>query len=174
MDFKTEVTLESKVVEGARFTVRVLNRRQALELEFGILDARSKMAELQEQTKLLCGDDISFVDGKEVRLWRINPGSEREYRRLNMQWEMLLRSVVSPAYIRAGLISFEGYTINGGKTPTVDELIDRGLDSFLDEITGACVAHSCMSEEDQKNSQSPTTSPQADGQANSFSTAPAA
>jgi hypothetical protein len=174
MDFKTQVTLDSKAVEGARFTVRVLNRRQALELEFSIVDARSAMAEIQEQTKNLCGDDISVVDGKEVRTWRINPGSEREYRRLNMQWEMLLRSTVSPAYIRAGLVSFEGYTVNGGKTQTIDELIDRGVDSFLDEITGACVAHSCMSEEDQKNSQSPTTSLPADGQAHNSSIAPAA
>jgi hypothetical protein len=174
MDFKTQVVIDSKVVEGARFTVRVLNRRQALELEFGILDARSKMAELQEQTKLLCGDDISIVDGKEVRLWRINPGSEHEYRQLNMQWEMLLRSTVSPAYIRAGLVSFEGYTIDGGKTPTIDDLIERGMDSFLDEITGACAAHSCMSGEEQKNSQSPTISLPADGQADSSSIAQAA
>ena len=174
MDFKTQVEIESKVVEGARFVVRVLNRRQALELEFGIVDARAAMADIQEQTNLLCGDDISIVDGKEVRTWRINPGSEREYRRLNMQWEMLLRSTVSPAYIRAGLISFEGYTMNGGKTPTVDELIERGLDRFLDEITGACVEHSCMSEEQQKNLPSPTTSPQAVGQADRSSTALAA
>jgi hypothetical protein len=174
MDFKTQVEIESKVVDGARFTVRVLNRRQALELEFSILEARSKMADIQEQTRNLCGDDISIVDGKEIRTWRINPGSEREYRRLNLQWEMLLRSAVSPAYIRAGLVSFEGYTMNGGETPTVDELIDRGLDGFLDEITGACVAHSCMSEEDQKNLQSPTISLPADGQADSSSIAPAA
>jgi hypothetical protein len=174
MDFKTQVEIESKVVEGARFTVRVLNRRQALELEFGIVEARATMADIQEQTKNLCGDDVAIVDGQEVRTWRINPGSEREYRRLNMQWEMLLRSTVSPAYIRAGLLSFAGYTMNGGKSPTVDELIDRGLDGFLDEITGACVAHSCMSEEDQKNLQSPTTSPQADGQADNCSTAPLA
>ena len=174
MDFKTQVEIESKVVQGARFVVRVLNRRQALELEFGIVEARAAMADIQEQTNALCEDDVSLVDGKEVRNWRINPGSEREYRRLNMQWELLLRSTVSPAYIRAGLVSFEGYTMNGGKTPTVEELIDQGLDGFLDEITGACVAHSCMPAEDQKNLPSPTTSPQADGQADRCLTAQAA
>ena len=109
-----------------------------------------------------------------MREWRIHPGSEREYRRLNMQWEMLLRSTVSPAYIRAGLVSFAGYTMNGGQTPSIDELLDRGLDGFLDEITGACVAHSCMSEEQQKNLPSPTTSLPADGQADPCLTAPAA
>ena len=165
MDFKTQVEIESKAVPGARFTVRVLNRRQALELEFGILEARTKMAEIQQQMSQLTGDDISLVDGKEARLWRINPGSEADYRRLNMHWEMELRGAVSPAYLRAGLVSFTGYTADGGKPQTIEDLIDHGLDSFVDEITCACVAHSCMSEADQKNLQSPTTSTPVDGQA---------
>ena len=67
------------------------------------------------------------------------------------------RAQLAPVYFRAGLISIDGLTMDGGAV-TGDLLCEYGPDALFEEVLAAVVAQFYFSGIETKNSSSPTTS----------------
>jgi hypothetical protein len=72
------------------------------------------------------------------------------------------RLQLAPGYVRWGLLVIDGLTI-GGKMATPELLITDGPEDLLYEIVSAIKVRLGLAVEQQKNSQSPTTSHEAAG-----------
>jgi hypothetical protein len=163
MDLSPLQQHDSAALDGVKFTVRRLNYIARCERDLKILDDRSKLNGIMEQMRALC-------DGGEVG----NPaaGHEQEYRKLDAEYAMLHQTRIIPAYIRAGLVSVEGLTMDGAAADTA-AILRAAPDAFLDEIFAACFAASDLSEAQRKNSQSPGSSDAPEAGQTSNMTAPA-
>lgn len=143
MNLESKVSHESKSLPGVRFTVRRLNQIQRARRDGKIIDARVRISELTDQLNSLPKEDSE-------------PGLKLQRARLDAQIGIEIVTIIKPAYIRAGLLSVEGLTIDGQPVKPED-LIESGQDDFLDEVYEACVTASGLSAEQEKNSQSPGT-----------------
>ncbi len=163
MDLSPLQQHDSEALAGVKFSVRLLNYISRCQRDLGILEDRARMAGILSRMRDLC-------EGGEIGKPRA--GSENDYRRLDAEYSILHQTRIVPAYIRAGLVSIEGLTVEGAAADT-EAILRAAPDALLDEIFAACVAASDLTEEQRKNWQSPGTSaaPEA-GQASS-TTAPA-
>jgi len=139
MKLRSKITHESKTVEGVRFTVRVLNQIRKAVREEGLVQVRAQIRAKHDAIRN-AGDDVNQIAT------------------LADEAAILASKHVTPAYLRAGLISIEGLEIDDKPITTVEDVLEFAPDELLDEILTACNDASGLSEEQQKNSQSPTTS----------------
>ncbi len=160
--FEPQQTIESTKRAGVTFTVRNLNKFQRAKRDAALVDARFRVSKLWAQR-------AEHFDAND----KILPGHELEWARIDTEAGLVMVGEIQPAYIRAGLVSIEGYSI-AGVPATVETLLAEGEDDLIDEIHAACFAGSGLTVEQEKNSPSLGTSPvAADGQATP-TTAPAA
>lgn len=166
MDFSTTITHESQALPGVSFTVRRLNVIERAKRDAKMLPARSRYSDILDRMRTLSVDP-------DADDYKSAPGKENQF---NAAWSELIHvenGEIRPAYIRAGLVSVDGLTIDGA-APTVEAFLAGAPDPLIIEVFAACRAASDLQEELRKNSESPTTSDAAaDGQA-SDTTAPVA
>jgi len=141
MELKPRVTHESTAVPGVRYTVRTLNQIQRAKRDLEVFPHRAKIAELMAEMGRIPENDENFT----------------KRARLDMEIGLLINQHMKPAYLRAGLVSIEGVTIDG-REASVADVIDYGDDALVDEIYAACAVASGITVEQQKNLQSPGTS----------------
>lgn len=154
MNFEPTQTIESAALPGVTFVVRRLNKIQRAQRDAKLIDARARIAAIYERMRPMFADDST-----------VRPEHLAEFQKLDNEVGMAMVTELYPAYLRAGLISISDYEI-AGKPATVETLLSDGEDALLDEIYAACVANGGLTAEQEKNSQSPGTSPEAEaGQA---------
>lgn len=154
---------ESAALPGVAFTVRRLNYIARCERDLSLLEDRARMSGLLTRMREVCdGDDVT----------KPRTGSENEHRRLDAEYAILHQTRIVPAYIRAGLVSVDGLTVDGSDADTA-AVLASAPDALLDEIFGACVAASDLSEAQRKNWQSPGSSDAPEAGQTSSTTAPA-
>jgi len=146
MDIASKITQESKVLPGVTFTVRRLNQIQRAKRDFGLIEERGRYTELYERYKAL-PDDAEHLVARA---------------KLDHEMGLIINAHFKPAYIRAGLVSIEGYQIDG-TAPSADKLIESGDELLVDEIYLACEVASGLSAAAQKNLPSPGTSDKPEG-----------
>lgn len=162
MNFDTKKTIQSEVADGVSYVVRNLNKIQRAKRDAKLVEPRFRISQMYDRM-------MALSDGKGVAL----EGNDLEFRKLDNQIGNELSEFIHPAYIRAGLVSITGYSLNG-TAATVDTLIESGEDALLDEIYAACLLASGLIEEQKKNSQSPSISVDlVDGSATPTSATPA-
>lgn len=160
MNFSTTETHESQAEPGVRFTVRVLNRIQRAGRDMELLKHRERLTQIQSEiAELIVEKDNGPGQPKTMS---VKPGAEVRMAVLSHESTLIEAQHVTPAYIRAGLVSVEGYDIDG-QPATVETIISGGSDALLDEIYTACSAASGLSAEQRKNSQPAGTSPAPEG-----------
>ncbi len=164
MNLSPQQKHESAALPGVSFTVRRLNYIARCERDLALLEDRARMAALIGRMQALCdGDDFT----------KPRAGAEQEHRRLDAEYAMLHQTRIIPAYIRAGLVSVDGLTVDGAAADTA-AVLAAAPDALLDEIFAACVAASDLSESQRKNWQSPGSSDAPEAGQTSSTTAPAA
>lgn len=147
--------LQSTAKPGVSFTVRVLNKFEKAKRELALLPAREKLSNLAIRRKALM-EEMPGPNGEQLQ--RARPGCEVEAGMIDEEFGCLMLIELQPAYIRAGLISIEGYEI-AGRPADVESLIAQGEDDLLEEIHAACLANGGLTPEQEKNSQSLGTLP---------------
>jgi hypothetical protein len=196
MNTATKTTHESQALPGVKFVVRQLNQFQRARRDESLIDARARVTELSQERErlpdpeapireiqaLALKEDRPLTDGERTQVESIiaeiasDPAAEAARlarAKLDQKMGIEITLNLKPAYLRAGLVSIEGYTIDG-IVPTVDALLESGDDGLLDEIYLACSEASGLSPVQQKNLQSPGTSDEAAQPGETSSTATAA
>lgn len=154
MNFLTTNTVQSEALPGVSFTVRCLNYVGRGARDLALMDDRLELSRLMEQLRELSEP----VDpNKPQEPLRPRPGCELEWTKLSHRQRILNETKIIPAYIRSGLVSIDGFLVNG-ETATVDDVLNAAPDALLTEIFGACFAASDLPEDQRKNWQSPGTS----------------
>ncbi len=148
MNFEPTQTIESTARPGVTFVVRRLNKIQRAQRDAKLIDARARIAAIYERMRPMFNDDST-----------VRPERLDEFQKLDNEVGMSMVTDLYPAYVRAGLLSISGYEI-AGKPATIESLLSDGEDALLDEIYAACVANGGLTAEQEKNSQSPATSPE--------------
>ena len=162
MNFEPTQTIESAARPGVTFVVRRLNKIQRAQRDAKLIDARARIAATYERMRPMFNDDST-----------VKPERLEEFQKLDNEVGMAMVTDLYPAYLRAGLLSISGYEI-AGKPATIESLLSDGEDALLDEIYAACVANGGLTAEQEKNSQSPSTSPEVGAMDPMPTTAPAA
>jgi len=127
MRYESRVRVNSKVVEGVSFTVKKMSFGRRLDLLRRVGDLLSR---------------LEYLEGGEGTKEKIEAA--------------LLAGEVDRVYLEWGLDSIEGLTIDG-EEPTVAVLVERGPEELVREIIEVVKRESGLSEEERKNSSSPST-----------------
>jgi hypothetical protein len=188
MNIKPTFTQESTTCPGVRFTMRVLNQITRADRDAGLIEARSSIAELAAEMHRLPDPDepirriqaamaaeareASAEEQAQIQAIETKPetASQRMARnKLDHRIGLIMIREMKPAFIRASLVSIEGFEVEG-KSPTKpwDALIRHAPDELIDELYFAASVNSGLTTDQGKNSQSPSPSPAAeDGGASS-------
>jgi hypothetical protein len=140
---------ESKLTEagqlkypGVVYVLRKMNERRRVKRELTVASIRLKVNEQSASLKTALAD-------KDLPTGEID--------RLNAQFGELLHGEWYPAWIRWGVDSISGLTIDG--TPaTIDSLCESGPSDLTEEIFLAVIAESGLSTPETKNLELPITS----------------
>jgi hypothetical protein len=170
LTIEPEIQINSTAVPGVTYTVRNLNRIQRAEREFGLMEARYRVSELNSELAALAkefGIDPD-ADTSVAELFAADATAAQSRRRALLWKEIGLIGDrdIKPATIKAGLISIQGVDV-GDKAADVESILsgDPKTDALLDEIFAACEDSAGLLEKQRKNSASPTTSTvQVDGE----------
>lgn len=169
MNFEPTQEIKSTARPGVTFVVRRLNKIQRAQRDAKLIDARARIASTYERMRPML-EDVTAPDGKVTQI--VKAAHLEEFQKLDNEVGMAMVTDLYPAYLRAGLLSITGYEI-AGKPATIDNLLSDGEDALLDEIYAACVANGGLTAEQEKNLQSPGTSPEAGTVGQTPTTAPA-
>jgi hypothetical protein len=150
-NFDPEKTVQSQARPGVSFRVRVLSKIQRARLDAELLQPRSE----------------SIVMLSKIRAWSDESGVPRdefavELFEADAKMRAVLDERVKPAVMRHGLISVEGFTVSGREVIRAEEFIELAPEDLFEEAYEACSSASGLSAEAQKNSQSPSTSDEAE------------
>jgi len=137
MNLETKVTHESKALPGVTFIIRRMNQIQRARRDAKIIDARVRISELTDQLKGIPEDGTAT--------------EKLQRAKLDAQIGIEIVTAIKPAYVRAGLVSVDGLTIDSQPVKPED-LIESGQDDLLDEVYEACVGASGLSADQSKNS----------------------
>lgn len=197
--FASTKTVTSVTVEGVSFTIKRLTMPERASLELDTAEALAKQQELALEFREIRDELKATVpldsDSDEANIplehlldWqqrqdasRVEGAPDKTMRakitrlllqkdRTNMTFATLSSAKIQPAWIKAGLASITGITVDG-KPITKEQLIAHGPQELADEIFSAIRAEAYLDPAAQKNSQSPTSSLPLEGQATTNSTA---
>jgi len=149
MRFESKFTVQSVTQPGVFFEVRVLNSIQRAKLDLQNLEARVKYSEIYAEIGRLPKPPEGDPPPADPDL------IERE--KLRISADCILKIDIKPATIRAGLLKIEGLEIDG-LAATTESLIESGPSGLIDEIWSAINNEAGLTEEQRKNSQSPSIS----------------
>lgn len=162
MTFESKINHESESFPGVKFTVRRLNSIQRAKRDAKMLEQRVRISELDAKQRALPKVEPDQPDSAAV-----------ERARLTAELETLESEHFKPAYIRAGMISIEGFEVEG-KAGGVEDVLEHAPDELIAEIYLACIRASGLTEIQQGNSQSPSTSTDQEGGGETSTTAKSA
>jgi hypothetical protein len=146
LTIQSKVSIDSEAAPGVTYVIRRLSKLQRAKRDIPVLAERVKFTELyKEYQKLDEPKDAAVHETNAPRLAA-----------LDYEMGLLMDAHLKPAAIRAGLVSIEGFAVEG-YAQAADAVIQCGDDSLIDEIWGHCEALAGLSGEQQKNSSSPTT-----------------
>ena len=194
MNIKPTFTQESTACPGVRFTLRVLNQITRAERDAGLIEARTKISDLVAQLQRLpdpdaegrtilaaaAAEERELSADEQAKLSAIEAKPEIDSQRLarNMidhRVGLIINQEIKPAYIRAALLSIEGFEMDGKLLAKPwDALIRSAPDELIDELYLAANLNSGLTSEQEKNSQSLSPSPAAEDGSKSSSTASSA
>lgn len=175
MNWKSTCTLDSETMPGVRVICKRFTheRRAALELELIEYrdQLREKMLAYAEniENKGLLDNDGNFVldeDGKPKDAGDSDfiRAQKATRRRAFDQWASGGIEVhIKPATIRAYVTRVEGLSVDDVPVITGADLAERAPDVLCDEVYLFIHTHGGLSDEERKNSPSPSTSPEAEG-----------
>jgi len=147
---KSRTVVESTNCPGVTFTVRRLNKIQRSARDLPVMEARMRYTEISER----------YFELKAIP--EQTPELEREARMIDYEAGLIINQHLKPASVKAALVSISGMEIDG-KPVTAESLLADGspdADALIDEIYAACEIASGLTGVQQKNSQSPSTSPE--------------
>jgi hypothetical protein len=150
MNFSSNKTVVSASHPEVSFTVRVLSKLERTKRDAALLKARFDAAKLLQQLKSLMDGD-----GKDAK---IREGYELEASEVEVQMNQILESDIKPTVIRHGLISVDGFSVDGREVIRPDEFANVAPEDLFEEAYDACQEAAGLTEEALKNSSSPTTS----------------
>lgn len=178
MTYESQVECESKVAEGVKFTVRVLNKIQRAKRDLPLLEVHGQITDIVQQIGKITdhqGEIQDIRDGAKDRA--LTPEEESkikaiqdrhgysrdmiELAKLDHKYGHLINIHQKPAFILAGLMTISGLTIGGKPITNAQQLIEHGHDDLIDEVYIECVKASGLAQEQQKNSSSSSDSQEA-------------
>ena len=162
LSLNSTISRESKAHPGVRFTVRRLNHLQRAKRTFGVLQHASRIQELLvEYRQVLEAAGIRARPFEEEQAETERRQAANNLPRaaaLDSEIGQLLDAHIKPAAIQAGLLSIDGFHVDG-KAATPEQVLEFAPPDLLEEIFLACETASGLNGEEQKNSQSPGLSP---------------
>lgn len=171
MNYEPQTVTDSKVVPGARFTVKKLSVKRRAAFVLSIAEWTDKDRELRKEIDALreeyraalraAGVDLDAVkEGEDIKIpegFSFPTEKLAQMARLMEKRKRLHGDLLTPAYIRCGFKSIEGFTI-AGKAPDAEMLIEDGPPELCEEISAAVDRAMGMSLEERLNLASPSTS----------------
>ncbi len=151
MNFVTQVRKESKLFPGVFYTLTKMSEARRANLRLRIAEPTSKIRNLLREM------------GKIEERYPIVEGSSRpddvidELMKLADQMEEVSANKINPEWLRWGCKKIEGLQIDGVEA-TPEALIDDGPPALFAEIVDEIKRVAQMNGEEEKNSESPTTS----------------
>jgi len=88
---------------------------------------------------------------------KIDPADWGRLITINNEVDKIGRLEITPKWVRAGLLSVKGLTVDG-KEAGVSEFLEHASDAAFDEVSDRIRQHAELSGDDRKNSESPSTS----------------
>lgn len=144
MDYKLVRDVKSKVIPGVVFTLRSVSRSVRLQIDMETAESAYRIGELQrELASIGAGQDKDPTDDR------------RRYEILTKISDISRRDI-EPVWVRFCLERITGLTI-GGNHPDHETLLTHGPSRLIEEIIAEINADG-LTEEEAKNSESPTTS----------------
>ena len=154
MNIKPTFTQDSRTSPGVRFTMRVLNQITRAERDAELVDARASIAELAAEMQRLPDPDepirrieaAAKAEGREatpeeqaqIRAIESKPetiGQRVARNKLDHRIGLIINRELKPAYIRASLVSIEGFEVEGKPAAKPwDTLIRNAPDELIDEL----------------------------------------
>lgn len=140
--FESRRRYESKLAgfEGVAYTLNRMTEGRRIRLRLALAEPTAKLRDLMRERESL---------GEE--------SGEPRVRELLDRMSSILEDEVNPKYLAWGLHSIEGLEIDG-EPATPKSLIEAGPRELYDEILAAVRRETGLSEGEQKNSASPSTS----------------
>jgi len=148
--YESRKIVESKTpgFEGVKFIIHRFSEGRRIALRLQTADALKRLEEIAGETALL---EAGGTDKEE---------QERRFRSLvalGAETDRLIHEQINPTWLRWGIVSIEGLEIDN--TPaTAESLFQSGPRELYAEAVALIKEESGLSAEDQKNSESPTTS----------------
>ena len=151
-------TFQSEKYPQISFTLRVLNHIQRARRDANVAEELAQYREKIRRSARLYNEVIAGVDesGRAAAL-EANSNAD-EIARLNDEANRIYLSVIVPNALRACYVSIDGIGLVDGQELTVEALLDSAPEDLLEEMVNRCEATSGLTEDQQKNSESPTTS----------------
>lgn len=166
MKYASKERIESKTCPGVAFTVRRLTGDRRVELSLKLADAYDKLGDLRREAARVAVKVKPLVDqahaaikaGDADALKALNGNSDViEAARLHLRITSVERDEILPVCVRALLHSVEGLEIDG-KPATPQATVEDGPPELYNEIAQVVQRELGLSEDEQGNSASPTTS----------------
>ena len=176
MTYNSRETIESKVIPGATFTIKRMSVARRAKFNLAIAEYSAKLREIKKARTLLDGElqtareaaisalvasGIAREEAETNPALKINFPEEKfqAWADLADQERRLDQDVMTPALVRCGFHSIEGFEIDG-KKPDAEVLIEDGPQELCAEIAAAVDRSMGLSLEERLNLKSPTTSAQ--------------
>ncbi|CAB4130912.1 hypothetical protein UFOVP130_44 [uncultured Caudovirales phage] len=159
MNFESRLTIPSTLTgfEDVKFTLNKMTEGRRIKLRLALAETSAKLREMVEEATTLAGQS----EPSTVRASALLDGVTA-----------LIEEKVTPQWVRWGLHSIEGLTIDG-EAATTDSLIESGPRALYAEIADAIKREAGMSEEQRGESAPPTISgAPVDGRTNGISADP--
>lgn len=184
MKFESTIKIQSKLYPDVTYTLRKMTRGRRVEFDTAtgalVEEDRALLDQLDDLERELkphrvkakegpctCShleiehDPQSFactIAGCTCRQPQFPPDQQKKLLDLLNKRFMLDRNKFRPAIINWGLSKITGVEIDGKPVDHPQALIDGGPEDLVDEISDAIMASMRLTEEERKNSASPTTS----------------
>ena len=178
MDHITTITADSKACAGVRYTFRAMGETARRALRRQLAPVFAKIADLEAERDefyaRLAESHTKPVD--KILVAELTAKEKREFERLTDAIDAENDCDVNPAYFRAGFVSIEGLTIDGKDCAGIlsEKMLDMAPPALVKEITRAVLRGSALSDTEQANLDSPSTSAaQAAGETNGTNAPPA-
>lgn len=171
--------------EGLEQTFNTLDaQRDAAEARASIAELAAEMQRLPDPDEPIRrieaaakaeGREATPEEQTEIRAIESKPetiGQRVARNKLDHRIGLIINRELKPAYIRASLVSIEGFEVEGKPAAKPwDTLICNAPDELIDELYLAANLNSGLTSEQEKNSQSPSPSPAAEDGGRSSTTA---
>ena len=160
MNLQTKKTFSSKIYPGVTAEYRVLSERERTRLDIACEAFRLEMVEAQETPVMQRIEDArkEAEDAGETFEGVTLTARERvEHDGAQAKFSRAFASTRG-AWLEAAVVSIEGVTVDD-RPAEVAEVLENASEEFLSELYVAVLTDGKLTEEAEKNSESPSTSP---------------